>query len=510
MQPHGATELAGGAAVWMAVARLPLPLGATLAAATTVGLALAEALAGGSAAVVLAAILLCALLALVAYFIKQARASQDTTELLLAQLEDAREEQLHAAAVTERGRIASELHDVLAHSLSGAAIQLQGARKLAEREQASPQVRAAIERAGELVREGLTSARQAVGALRGEELPGIAQLDKLVASFREDMNTDVTLTIEGSTRPLPADASLALYRGAQEALTNIARYAPGASTTVVLRYGSGHTSLTVEDRLATPAARRRRPGRRGRRQRPERDARTAGTRRRHACRPAPPKPAGASNWRCRRDPRPHRRRPARRPRGTRNARRAHRRHQVVGTAANGVEAVELAGELRPDVVLMDLRMPEMDGTEATRTIRTTLPETHVLVLTTYADDDSLFPALQAGAHGYLTKDASAEEIERAIRAVADGHTHLDPAIQQRLVAAVLSTTAQNPTLPDELTTREVEVLKLIAAGLSNAEIAAALVVSAATVKTHINHIFQKTGARDRAQAVRYAYQHGLA
>ena len=250
LQPHGATELAGGAAVWMAVARLPLPLGATFAATTTVGLALAEAIAGGSAAVVLAAILLCALLALVAYFIKQARASQDTTELLLAQLQDAREDQLLAAAVSERGRIASELHDVLAHSLSGAAIQLQGARKLAEREQASPQVQSAIERAGELVREGLTSARQAVGALRGEGLPGIAQLDGLVASFREDMNTDVTLTIEGSTRPLPADASLALYRGAQEALTNIARYAPGASTTVVLRYGSGHTSLTVEDRLA--------------------------------------------------------------------------------------------------------------------------------------------------------------------------------------------------------------------------------------------------------------------
>jgi signal transduction histidine kinase len=251
LQPHGATELAGGAAVWMAVARLPLPLGATLAAATTVGLALTETLAGASAAVVLAAILLCALLALVAYFIKQARSSQDTTELLLAQLEDAREDQLLAAAVSERGRIASELHDVLAHSLSGAAIQLQGARKLVEREQSSPQVRAAIERAGELVREGLASARQAVSALRGEELPGIAQLEKLVSSFKEDMNTNVTLTIEGSTRPLPADASLALYRGAQEALTNIARYAPGASTAVVLRYGSGLTSLTVEDRLAT-------------------------------------------------------------------------------------------------------------------------------------------------------------------------------------------------------------------------------------------------------------------
>jgi DNA-binding NarL/FixJ family response regulator len=184
--------------------------------------------------------------------------------------------------------------------------------------------------------------------------------------------------------------------------------------------------------------------------------------------------------------------------------------EVVGTAANGVEAVALANELRPDVVLMDLRMPEMEGAEATRAIRTTLPGTHVLVLTTYADDESLFPALQAGARGYLTKDASAEEIERAIRAVADGQTHLDPAIQKRLVAAALTTAGRESTLPDDLTSREVEVLKLIAAGLSNTEIAATLVVSAATVKTHINHIFQKTGARDRAQAVRYAYQHGLA
>ena len=184
--------------------------------------------------------------------------------------------------------------------------------------------------------------------------------------------------------------------------------------------------------------------------------------------------------------------------------------EVVGTAANGVEALELTRDLRPNVVLMDLRMPEMDGAEVTRKIRATVPDTHVLVLTTYADDDSLFPALQAGAQGYLTKDASAEEIERAIREVADGHTHLDPAIQERLVAALLSTAGRVRTPPDDLTTREVEVLKLIAAGLSNAEIAAALVVSAATVKTHINHIFAKTGARDRAQAVRYAYQHGIA
>ncbi len=188
--------------------------------------------------------------------------------------------------------------------------------------------------------------------------------------------------------------------------------------------------------------------------------------------------------------------------------------EVVGTAADGVEAVACAQRERPDVVLMDLRMPRMEGAEATRQIRATLPDTQVLVLTTYADDESLFPALHAGALGYLTKDASAEEIEQAIRAVVAGHTHLDPGVQRRLVAAVTEQQsahgAGSDEGPDELTSRELEVLKLIAAGLSNAEIAQSLVVSGATVKTHINRIFYKTGARDRAQAVRYAYEHGIA
>jgi len=252
LQPRGATELAAGAAVWMAVTRLSFALGAGLAAATTVGVVLAEALSDASVAAISAAALLCALLAFVAYFVKQARSSQDTTELLLAQLEDVREQQLAAAAIAERGRIAGELHDVLAHSLSGAAIQLQAAGKLAESEQATAHVRAAIDRAGELVRDGLVSARHAVGALRGDELPNVAQLESLVASFRSDTDVEVTLAIEGSERPLPADTSLALYRGAQEALTNVARHARGATATVVLRYGSSGTTLTVEDRLAGP------------------------------------------------------------------------------------------------------------------------------------------------------------------------------------------------------------------------------------------------------------------
>jgi DNA-binding NarL/FixJ family response regulator len=194
--------------------------------------------------------------------------------------------------------------------------------------------------------------------------------------------------------------------------------------------------------------------------------------------------------------------------------------EIVATAADGIEAVERARAERPDIVLMDLRMPRLEGADATRQILAAHPEIRVLVLTTYADDQFLFPALQAGARGYLTKDATAEEIEHAIRALIAGQTHLDPAVQQRLVTAVLDqgppTPGGEPTptsalsLPDELTPREIEVLKLIADGLSNNEIADKLVLSNATVKTHINRIFYKTGARDRAQAVRYAYKHGLA
>jgi signal transduction histidine kinase len=254
LQPKGATELAGGAAVWMAVARLPLVLGIAVGVGITVAEDVAAVLSGSSSAAVLAATLLSVLLGLVAYFLKEARASQDRTELLLAQLEDAREEQTRAAAIAERGRIASELHDVLAHSLSGAAIQLQGARKLAERDGATPQIRSAIDRASELVKDGLMNARQAVGALRGEGLPGIAQLESLIESFQDDMKVEVTLSIEGSARTLPADASLALYRGAQEALTNVARYAPGATATVVLRYDVDRTRLIVEDRQARTAS----------------------------------------------------------------------------------------------------------------------------------------------------------------------------------------------------------------------------------------------------------------
>ncbi|MGO4360955.1 sensor histidine kinase [Terrabacter sp. RAF57] len=252
LQPRGATGLAVGAAVWMAMTRLPLALGVVVGVAITVGQDIAALRGGATAAAVLAATLLNALLGLVAYVVRAARAAQDHTELLLAQLAEARDEQSRAAALAERGRIAAELHDVLAHCLSGAAIQLQGARLLAAREPTSARVQEAIRRASDLVNDGLANARAAVGALRGERLPGIADLEDLVAGFRRDFLVPASLTVQGQPRPLTAETDLLLYRTAQEALTNIARYAPGAPTLVSLHYRSGRTCLTVQNRGANP------------------------------------------------------------------------------------------------------------------------------------------------------------------------------------------------------------------------------------------------------------------
>jgi DNA-binding NarL/FixJ family response regulator len=210
--------------------------------------------------------------------------------------------------------------------------------------------------------------------------------------------------------------------------------------------------------------------------------------------------------------------------------------EVAGTAADGEEALALAAELKPDVVLMDLRMPGIGGLEATRRLRAADPPVNVIVLTTYADKHTVVSALRAGAIGYLTKDAGAAEIREALERVRSGQAVIDPAVQRHLVAAIAAggpasrlgrqagqsaqgvprppgpgpaEPAGTPELRGKLTPREAEVLGLMATGLSNAEIVARLVVSEATVKSHINHLLPKIGARDRAQAVSYAYRNNL-
>ncbi|GAA3560338.1 response regulator transcription factor [Kribbella ginsengisoli] len=181
--------------------------------------------------------------------------------------------------------------------------------------------------------------------------------------------------------------------------------------------------------------------------------------------------------------------------------------EVVGAAGNGVQAIELVAEGNVDVVLMDLRMPVLDGVKATARITAEYPKVAVLVLTTYADDESIALALRAGARGYLTKDAGRVEIGAALHATAAGQSTFDPEVSRKLIAGLNPTPAPRT---DGLTARESEVLKLIAQGLSNPEIAQRLFIGETTVKTHINNTFAKIGARHRAEAVRYAYRHGLA
>jgi len=182
---------------------------------------------------------------------------------------------------------------------------------------------------------------------------------------------------------------------------------------------------------------------------------------------------------------------------------------LVGEAGNGQEAVELGLKLRPDVVVMELQMPERDGVEATRAIKERLPESHVIVLTSFTDDQHVLPAIKAGATGYLLKDSSAEELLQAIEAASRGEARLHPMVARRLMEQVTSPTPA-PAAGSGLTPRELEVLRLLARGQSNKEIARALVTSERTIKGHVSNILSKLGLADRTQAALYAVREGLA
>lgn len=181
--------------------------------------------------------------------------------------------------------------------------------------------------------------------------------------------------------------------------------------------------------------------------------------------------------------------------------------RIVGEAASGAEAVEAAGKGGADVILMDLVMPGMDGVEATRRIRADNPEAKVIVLTSFAEEDKIFPAIRAGAAGYLLKDVKPTELAETIRAVARGESRLAPDITRKVLSGIAGTTPGQPG-PDPLTAREAEVLGCLALGLSNKEIAARLFIAEKTVKTHISNILSKLDLSDRTQAAVYAVKHG--
>ncbi|MEZ0396296.1 MAG: response regulator transcription factor [Anaerolineales bacterium] len=184
--------------------------------------------------------------------------------------------------------------------------------------------------------------------------------------------------------------------------------------------------------------------------------------------------------------------------------------EVVGAASDGAEALEMVASRQPDLVLMDLKMPGMNGIEATRQIRARHPQVKVLVLTTYDDDEWLFDALRAGAHGYLLKDTRREDIVRAIRGTITGQTFLDPGVAGKVLAQAAGRGIRPETLlTEKLTEREVDVLRLIARGLTNADIAERLALSEGTVRNHVSAILSKLGVSDRTQAAVIAIQHGL-
>jgi len=183
--------------------------------------------------------------------------------------------------------------------------------------------------------------------------------------------------------------------------------------------------------------------------------------------------------------------------------------QVVGQAGDGGAALELVAEKSPDVVLMDVRMPGMNGVVATREIRRRFPNTRVIVLTTFDDDEYVFQSLEAGASGYLLKNADPDHLAGAIRAVQAGDSILDPAVTQKVVQRAVNSDPVAPQLTEKLTPREREVLRGMVEGATNAEIAARLCLSEGTVRNHISHIFDKLGASSRTQAVRLAVEWGL-
>jgi signal transduction histidine kinase len=253
LQPTGLSELPASAVVFTAGVALPPAFAFAVGAAATVGVAVVlGAAAGVGAASISASTLLCAVLGVTGALLRRYRLSQDRTELLLAELQEARDDQARAAAAEERSTIARELHDVLAHSLSGLSIQLEMARKLASTTGAAPELRSALDGAAGLAKQGVVEAREAVSSLRRDDNLGPEQLPALVEQFRRDFKLDVSYVVAGQPRPLRPELALTLYRLTGEALTNVARHATGAVTRVELSFGADEVRLVVRDEGGEP------------------------------------------------------------------------------------------------------------------------------------------------------------------------------------------------------------------------------------------------------------------
>ncbi len=378
--------------------------------------------------------------------------------------ERTRDEAARRKAVEERLRIARELHDSLTHSISVIKVQAGVAVHLARKR--GQEVSAALAAIQEASADAARELRATLSVLRREDDGdggGLGQLPGLVERARA-AGQPVTVTVTGAERQLPPEVGQAAYRIVQEALTNVSRHAGQARAHVHLRYEPGTLTVQVDDNGKSTIT--------------------------------PPSASGLGLIS-----------------GIRSLLEAEDDIEVVAEAADGRQAVALARQHRPDIALVDVQMPVMDGIEATRQMVAyeRLAGVRVVILTNYGLDENIFRALRAGASGFLLKDTEPAELLQALRVVMRGEALLSPAVTQRLISEF---TARPPDAlasagTEALTGREREVAALVAHGLSNDEIAAAMVLSPMTVKTHVSRAMTKLGARDRAQLVVFAYQTGL-
>ncbi len=441
-------------------------------------------------------------------------------ERLVVELEEARRLLGQQELLTERRRIARDVHDFVGHGLAAVMLQVTSARHVLRRDPDAAEE--ALRSAEEVGRRSMQELRRTVTLLRSDDVTRVAapvaaasEIPALVDEARAG-GLNVELHVRGDLTKVPPRVGRALYPIAQEALANAARHAPRARTMLGLELANGRVVFLAETSgplVAGDASERARPhyGLIGMQERatalggefeagPTRDG-----------------------WR----------RALRASRGRRGnpvigvaivddqaiVRAGLARilspadgFDVVAECADGRQAVDVLPGLRPDVVLMDVRMPALDGIAATAQLRGLDDPLDVLVLTTFGEDEVLWGVIEAGAAGFVLKDSSAEELIAAVRAVAGGAAWFDPAVAPRLLERyrrVVAPAARDAARLDQLTDREHDVLRLMARGATNAEIGATLFVAEATVKTHVGSIFGKLGVRDRAAAIVFAYDHGV-
>ena len=449
---------------------------------------------------------------LIGRIIRSWRSRAAELEQLNHLIEEQRVVQAQAAVAVERGRIARELHDVVAHNISMIVVQAGAAARVLEGNQ--PEVTTALAAIEATGRQTVDEMRGLLGVLRRADdglalapQPGLDDLEALVNQVR-DAGLAVELTIEGPTVALPAGIDLSAYRIVQEALTNSVKHADGNRARVTVRYDSTAVEIEIHDNGQAAAGKRERQRRRPRAGRYARARRPLGRRPDHRAGPdrldrsrtaADQRRAVisvllADDQTLVRD-------------GFRLILNAEDDIEVVAEAGSGVEAVDEAVRHEPDLVLMDIRMPELDGIEATRRLLGALPETRVLMLTTFDLDEYVIDAFRAGASGFLLKTVPRDQLVAGVRTVYSGDALIAPASTRRLIEQFAQLTT-DPRL-DELTGREQEVLNCVARGLTNAEIARELVVEPSTVKSHVARVLAKLGVRDRVQAVVFAYESGL-